>query len=62
MLRDCGLVVDDLIEVRAPEGGRNEFGDEVSLDWARRWPAEEVWFAHRPRRRLTAPPGYRSGR
>lgn len=37
-----GLTAEDLIEIRPPEGaspGRFEF----SLEWARRWPSEEIW-------------------
>jgi SAM-dependent methyltransferase len=48
LLRSCGLVVDDLIEVQPPDGAVNDFFDEVTLDWARRWPSEEVWFARKP--------------
>ena len=42
-----GLVVEDLIEVRAPEGAApNRFG-LVSPEWARRWPCEEIWKARK---------------
>lgn len=47
LLRARGLVVEDLIEVQAPEGATNEYVGEITLDWARRWPSEEVWFARR---------------
>jgi SAM-dependent methyltransferase len=47
LLRSCGLVVDELIEVRAPAGAASDFADRIPLDWARRWPTEEVWIAHR---------------
>ena len=47
LLRDCGLEVEDLIEVQAPEGAENDYIGEVTLAWARRWPSEEVWFARR---------------
>jgi SAM-dependent methyltransferase len=46
LLRGCGLVVDDLVEVRAPDEAASDFG-YVSAEWARRWPSEEVWLAHR---------------
>ena len=46
LLRGCGLVLDDLIEVRAPEDATTDFG-YVTAEWARRWPSEEVWVAHR---------------
>jgi len=48
LLRDCGLVLDDLIEVQAPAAGSSEF-DYAPPDWSRRWPSEEVWKAHKPR-------------
>lgn len=47
LLRSCGLVVDDLIEVQAPPRASSDFADQIPLDWARRWPTEEVWIAHR---------------
>jgi SAM-dependent methyltransferase len=47
LLRACGLKVENLIEVQAPERGVNEFIGEITLEWARRWPSEEVWFARR---------------
>jgi SAM-dependent methyltransferase len=34
LLRECGFVAEGLIE-------------HVSLEWSRRWPSEEVWFARR---------------
>lgn len=48
LLRSCGLVVEDLIEVQAPTDGVNEMIPEITLAWARRWPSEEVWTARRP--------------
>lgn len=44
LLRSAGFVVDDLIEIQAPEPAHREY-DEVSSSWARRWPSEEVWKA-----------------
>jgi SAM-dependent methyltransferase len=47
LLRANGLEVEDLIEVRAPDGApENRFG-YVSADWARRWPSEEIWKARK---------------
>jgi SAM-dependent methyltransferase len=42
LLRTCGLVVEDLVEVRPPEGATTAY-PYVDLDWARQWPTEEVW-------------------
>jgi SAM-dependent methyltransferase len=47
LLGSCGLVVDDLIEVRAPADATSDFARDIPVDWARRWPTEEVWFARR---------------
>ncbi len=46
LLRRSGFEIEDLIELRPPEGAatRHPF---VTLDWARRWPSEEVWVARR---------------
>jgi SAM-dependent methyltransferase len=47
LLRAVGFVVEDLIEVMPPEGAmpRQEL---VSLEWARRWPSEDIWVARKP--------------
>lgn len=46
LLRANGFEVEDLIEVRPPEGAvpRSPF---VTAEWARRWPAEEIWKARK---------------
>ena len=41
--RAHGFVVEDLIEIRAPEGGSPGRHTFVTLEWARRWPSEEIW-------------------
>jgi SAM-dependent methyltransferase len=46
ILRRSGLAVEDLIEVRPPEDAVARY-DFVSVDWARRWPSEEVWKARK---------------
>jgi SAM-dependent methyltransferase len=43
----CGLAVEDLVEVQVPPGATNNDFPELPDEWARRWPAEEVWFARR---------------
>lgn len=37
-----GLVVEDLVELRAPRDATSTY-DMTTRAWARRWPAEEVW-------------------
>ena len=46
LFRASGLDVEDLIELRAPEGGETTY-DLVPLEWARRWPAENIWKARK---------------
>lgn len=46
LLRDCGFVVEDLVELRAPEGTTTSY-PFVTAEWAANWPAEEVWKARR---------------
>jgi SAM-dependent methyltransferase len=46
LLRRSGFELEDLIEVRPPEGATTRY-PYVTLDWARQWPSEEVWKARR---------------
>lgn len=46
LLRASGFEVLDLVELRPPEGATTRY-DHVTLDWARRWPCEEVWKARK---------------
>lgn len=48
ILRDSGFEVEDLIEVRPPEASTTRH-PLVTLEWARRWPCEEVWKARKVR-------------
>jgi hypothetical protein len=51
MLRTAGFVVDALHELTPPESGHDhEYYDIVTRHWSQRWPAEDVWVAHRPAR------------
>jgi SAM-dependent methyltransferase len=43
-----GLVVERLVELRPHHGARPRF-DFVSIEWARRWPSEEIWVARKTR-------------
>jgi SAM-dependent methyltransferase len=48
VLRDKGLLVDALHERLAPETTTDhEYYDFVPAEWARRWPAEEIWVARK---------------
>ena len=47
VLRRNGFVVDALHELYAPDGATDpDYYDIVSADWARQWPAEDLWVAH----------------
>ncbi len=47
LLRRCGFRIEDLIEIVAPDDGRSTGYGYMNLDWAKRWPSEEVWVATR---------------
>jgi SAM-dependent methyltransferase len=46
LLRTNGFEVEDLVEVRAPEGAVTRY-PWVTAEWARRWPSEEIWKARK---------------
>jgi len=46
LLRANGFEVENLIEVRPPEGATTRY-PFVSIEWARRWPSEEIWVARK---------------
>ncbi len=43
LFRRHGFVVEDLVELRPPDGATTTYDDFVPYDWARRWPAEQIW-------------------
>jgi SAM-dependent methyltransferase len=43
LFRRHQLVVEDLIELRAPAAATTTFSDFVPAAWARMWPAEHIW-------------------
>jgi ubiquinone/menaquinone biosynthesis C-methylase UbiE len=48
LLRDTGFVVERLIELQATESAvTHEYYDDVPVEWARRWPEEEIWVARK---------------
>ncbi|MFL5679014.1 MAG: class I SAM-dependent methyltransferase [Chloroflexota bacterium] len=47
LLRANGFEVEDLVELRPAEGSKTEF-PFVTIEWARKWPSEEVWKARKP--------------
>jgi len=49
LLRRTGFDVLDIAELYAPEDALDHpYYDSVTADWARKWPAEEVWVAVKP--------------
>jgi SAM-dependent methyltransferase len=42
LLRQNGFEIEDLIEIQPPAGARARY-PFVTVDWARKWPSEEVW-------------------
>ncbi len=46
LMRDSGLQVEELTEVRPPEGSVTR-SDNIPLEWARKWPCEEIWKARK---------------
>ena len=49
LFRAHDLVVEDLVELRPPPGATTSYDDYVELEWARRWPAENVWKVRKKR-------------
>jgi hypothetical protein len=48
VLGEKGFVVEALHERLAPDSTTDhEYYDFVPADWARRWPAEEIWVARK---------------
>jgi SAM-dependent methyltransferase len=46
LLRSNGFEVLDLIDVQLPEDAvTHEYYGDISAEWGRRWPAEEIWVA-----------------
>ena len=55
-MRACGFEVLDLIEIRAPDALAELRGRRlVDPDWARKWPAEQIWRVRKMDRNLTCP-------
>jgi len=48
LLRANGLEIEDLIEIQAPEGATTRY-EFATVEWARRWPLEEIWKARKQR-------------
>ena len=38
-----GFLIEDLVEVRPPEGVESTYRSPSETEWARRWPMEQIW-------------------
>jgi hypothetical protein len=48
LLRESGFDVEGLWEIQASESAKDHrYYDFVSAEWARKWPAEEIWKARK---------------
>jgi SAM-dependent methyltransferase len=47
LFRRSGFVVDDLVEIRAPQDAVTPTDPLATAEWSRRWPVEEVWKARK---------------
>ena len=47
LFRKSGFEVEDLVELRPSESAASTYRDWVSLEWARKWPAEQIWRLRR---------------
>jgi SAM-dependent methyltransferase len=48
LLRENGFEVEALHELQAPEGGETHaYYDFVTIEWARKWPCEDLWVARK---------------
>lgn len=52
LLVATGFTIEDLLEIQPPAGSLARF-PHASLEWARRWPSEEVWIARKASQALT---------
>ena len=43
LFRRHAFVLEDLVELQAPEHATTTYSDFVSATWARKWPAEHIW-------------------
>ena len=47
LFRRCGLELLDLIELQPPADATTTYRGYINLEWARRWPAENIWRLRR---------------
>ncbi|HKZ76559.1 MAG TPA: class I SAM-dependent methyltransferase [Actinomycetota bacterium] len=47
LLRRCGFEVEDLVEIRVPEGATTRHDDIAPSEWIRSYPPEQIWRARK---------------
>jgi ubiquinone/menaquinone biosynthesis C-methylase UbiE len=47
LYRRSGFVIEDLIEVQPREGATSTYRSEAEIEWARKWPMEQIWKVRR---------------
>jgi SAM-dependent methyltransferase len=47
IFRRSGFSIEDLVEVRPPDGAPSTYRTGAETAWARRWPMEEIWKVRR---------------
>jgi SAM-dependent methyltransferase len=47
LLRESGFEVLDLVEIQPPADATTRWTNIATIEWARRWPSEEVWKARK---------------
>jgi len=48
VLRDAGFEVERLVELQAPpDAVTHEYYSDLTAEWAKRWPGEEIWVARK---------------
>lgn len=43
LFRENGLIIEDLLELKAPADAKTTYEGYAPVDWARRYPAEQIW-------------------
>jgi len=51
LFRRHDLLIEDLIEIQAPEGASSTYWSQSEIDWSRRWPSEHIWKLRKEWRR-----------
>lgn len=49
LFRDNGLEVEDLVEISPPENATSSYRNAEELEWARKWPMEDLWRVRKRR-------------